>query len=127
METIYLGFVQQLDRYADGARHGEFDDAEFLSERGYMLRTAVARLYEYYENVWRRLCCEGRTVQHSVVGMLRFGERPSFVGFGDALPSLSYVVQCISGDQYMNHYIFRSTGREPDERFRNIQYLQIAS
>lgn len=55
METIYLGFVQQLDRYADGARHGEIDDANFLSERGYMLRTVRCRtvrvIREYVEEV----------------------------------------------------------------------------
>lgn len=29
---VYLSFVQQLDRDADGARHGEDDDAEFCPD-----------------------------------------------------------------------------------------------
>lgn len=96
---VYLSFVQQLDRDADGARHGGDDDAEFLSGCDCMLRIAVARM--------------GRVVRQGVEeAVLRGVGQSSVVGCFDvrskvqASWDLAKLVQCTSADHFIDNYIY---------------------
>jgi len=103
MGMVYLSFVQQLDRDADGARHGEDVDANFLFGCDGLLRTAVAK---NGTNTTARCGrgCVARVGQSSMVGCLTFGERSKLRGIWRSSP-----ISC-SADQ-INNYISRSTER----------------
>ena len=101
---MYLGFVQQLDRYADRARHDEFDDLRFVFGRRWIGGLALQEVDEFYGG------CEGWRICQT-----------SFVGFREALSRsvrASYL-QISSSTPIILIY-----KKESNEYFGNVQRFQ---